>query len=149
MLERCGIQLSNLALTLPDDHLETMSSDSSAGSRDLSVDCLKVCFGGAFQSPYLTDQQNYDIGKQLEDGVSPEIYLATCKRGRLKRRTVVLKKVLYLVNFYSCQRQHTVPQLRSGYRDLEDSGFSCGAPDVMSPDHLVPVFYPSGHRLGL
>ena len=50
---------------------------------------------------HLTDWQNYDIEGQLEGGASPEALLAICKRGRLKRRTVVLKKVPYLANFCS------------------------------------------------
>ncbi|KAF9643375.1 hypothetical protein BDM02DRAFT_3191743 [Thelephora ganbajun] len=42
--------------------------------------------------------ENYDIIKEPEGGVPPGAYLATCKRGRLKRRTVVLKKVLATEN---------------------------------------------------
>ena len=44
--------------------------------------------------------------KPLGGSVSPEVYLATCKRGRLKRRTVVLKKVRYLITLCSRWRQH-------------------------------------------
>lgn len=49
--------------------------------------------------------------KSLGGGVSPEVYLAICKRGRLKRRTVVLKKVQCLINL--CSRWHQ-PCLRYG-----------------------------------
>ena len=43
--------------------------------------------------------------KLLGGRISPDVYLATCKRGRLKRRTVVLKKVRYLINLCSRWRQ--------------------------------------------
>lgn len=40
------------------------------------------------------DWQNYDIVEKPEDRISLDTHLATCKRGRLRRRIVVLKKVL-------------------------------------------------------
>lgn len=43
--------------------------------------------------------------KLLEGSISSDVYLAICKRGRLKRRTIVLKKVWYLVNLCSHWRQ--------------------------------------------
>jgi len=103
--ERCGVQPSNLVLAFSDAHLEAMSArsfESSSSSKDSSTDCLKVRPRAVFWSQYLMDQQNYEIVERLEGGVSPEVYLATCKRGRLKRRTVVLKKVPYLANLYPC-----------------------------------------------
>jgi len=75
--------------------MSSRSFESLASSRDSSEDCLKVCSGEVLTAALLTAQQNYDIVKQLGDGVPPVVYLATCKRGRLKRRTVALKKVLY------------------------------------------------------
>ena len=100
--EGCRAQPSNLTLTLLNSLLEAMSArsfESSSSSKDSGADCLKVCSGGVFQEQYLTGQQNYEIGGQIEGGGSPEVYLATCKRGRLKRRTVVLKRVPSPVNF--------------------------------------------------
>ena len=78
--------------------MSTRSFESSASSKDSNADCLKVHLGEVFWLLHLTDRQNYDIEKRLEGGGSPGIYLATCKRGRLKSRTVVLKKVLCLMN---------------------------------------------------
>ena len=88
--------------------MSTRSLESSSSSKDLSVDCLEVCLDAVFRSQQLTDRQNYEIGEQLEGGASPEVFLATCKRGRLKRRTVVLKKVQYLANLCFSHHQHNV-----------------------------------------
>lgn len=57
---------------------------------------------------FLTDPQNYDIVKPLGGRFSSEVHLATCKRGRLKHRIVVLKKVRYLVNLYSLWRRRSL-----------------------------------------
>ena len=93
--------------TSPLDALETMSLrsfESSVSSKDSSEDCVKVLLGEALVVCWLSclmGLQNYEIVKRLGDCVLSEVYLATCKRGRLKRRSVVLKKVLYLVGLYS------------------------------------------------
>ena len=73
-------------------------------SKDSSEDRLEVRLQIAGFRPVsnLISEQNYDIVKQFDGGVPQQVYLATCKRGRLRRRTVVLKKVPFFMDSCPC-----------------------------------------------
>lgn len=121
------------------EYPQAMSLRSFESSKDLSEDCLKVLVENLlvvhWQS-YLMDLQNYDIVKKLDGGVLLGVYLATCKRGRLKRRSVVLKKVLFLVDLCSFLYRRS-----PGSRNRQSFGFCCCTPGLMSPDPSVAVLH--------
>lgn len=84
-------------------------------SHDGYTDAAETMPDGLFVSDFISSQknlprrqilhtQNYSVGEPIGNGCSSTVYLASCKRGRLRGRVVALKKVCSPTVTICCSR---------------------------------------------